>query len=330
MMWLAALLLAAAPAEPACSPATATSVSFERLKSNPERWIGRCVTVSGAAWGNRLYDGIGGLYRARRWRGGWRRRIGLYRYRDEGEVEQPARQVAVTGTADTCGRIAAEAEAENAVEQARLDAEGKGDKVITMLTGYCHYHGGAIIHVAEETADPDFVLTRLVGEGARRRYGSLALDPAEWIRLRRARALAAEISDAVAAGDRERLSRLFGEYGADREELDYMLDRPDSPFRELRDARRRPSIAVLVEEFDADGQPLRRRSDFNATLCFCRNGHCGEVWPIVGFDTWNRPDQPYACIESEDQGDSRWLDVRIDEAPLAEPARTAFRARSPD
>jgi hypothetical protein len=334
MMWLAPLLLAAAPAEPAaaaCTAATASPVSVERLVANPRKWIGRCVTVSGAAWGQGLYGGVGGVYLARRWRGGWRHRIGLYRYGDAKRVEEGIRRSTVTGRADTCERIAAGAEAENAAEQARLDAEGKGEMVISMLTGYCHYRGGPIIHVAEEAAELGAAPARLVGKGARRRYGSLALDPPEWVKLGRARALAAEIRDALAAGDRERLSNLFGESGADDEELAYMLDRPDSPFREIRDPRRRPAIAVLVEEEDYGGRPLRRRADFNAFLCFCRGGNCADLWPIVDFDASNRPDQPFACVESEeDELGGRWLRVRIDEAPLAEPARTAFPARSSD
>jgi hypothetical protein len=307
MMWLAAFMLAPAPAEPPCNAATATRVSVERLAADPGSWIDRCVTVSGPAWGQSLYDGIGGLYLARRWRGAWRHRIGLYRYRDDEEVEG-VREVTVTGTVDACERIAAGAEAENAVEQARLDAEGKGERVITMLTGYCHYHGGA-----------------------RRRYGSLAVEPSDWAPLGRARRLAAEIRDALATGDRQRLSALSGEFGADDEDLVYLFDRPDSPFRELRDPRRRASIAVLVEETDHDGRPLQRRTDFNAFLCFCRKGDCDGLWPIVGFDTWNRLDKPYACIESEeDDTGARYLDVRIDEAPLAEPERTAFPAGSSD
>ncbi len=333
-MWLAPLLLAAAPAAPACTAATSIRVSVERLASNPRRWVGRCVTVSGPVRYHDMYSDVGGLYLTRRWASpaSWRHRIGLYRSGEADGVDRARlRQGTVTGIVDTCEGIYRRSETKNAVEQKRLDEEGRGEIIISMATGYCHYTGGTVIHVAEESNEPGASFTRLVGEGARARYGSLAVDPPEWISLRRVRAVAAEVRAAVAAGDRERLSALFGKFGAGPEELAYLLDRPDSPFRELRNPRRRPSIAVLVEEVDYGGEPLRRRADRNAYLCFCRRGDCSELWPIADFDTSNRPDRPYACLESEEDGAGfHFLRVPMDEGPLAEPARTAFPVRSPD
>lgn len=331
-MWLAALMLAPGPVAPSCTAATSIRVSVDRLATNRRRWVGRCVTVSGPAWYNDMYSDVGGFYLTRRWtsQAAWRHRIGLYRYGGEDEVARArVRQGTVTGIVDTCERIYQRSEAENAVEQKRLDAKGEGEIILTMLTGYCHYTGGTVIHVAEEAYEPGASFTRLIGEGARTRYGSLVVDPPQWISLRRARAVAADVRAAVTAGDRKRLSGLFGKFGAEPEELAYLLDRPDSPFRELRDPRRHPSIAVLVEEVDYGGEPLRRRTDRNAYLCFCRRGDCSKLWPIADFDTWNRPDRPYACLESEEDGAGfHFLRVRIGEAPLAEPARTAFPARS--
>jgi hypothetical protein len=331
MIWLAALLLAASPAPP-CTAATATKSTVERLAAHPERWAGRCVTVSGPAWEAAIYSGVGGLYLSRRWAlpVSRRHRIGLYRSGGHDPAWDRPEYRTVTGTVDSCERIYRRAEAENAIEQKELDSKGEGEIIITMLGGYCHYWPGTVIHVVEESADRRIALSRLVGEGARGRYGSLVRDPAEWVSLREARAVAARVRDAIAAGNRRRLSRLFGKFGAGPDELAYLLDDPRSPFRELRDPRRRPRMAVLVEETDYGGLRLERRADRNAYLCFCRNGDCDELWPIADFDTWNRADQPYACIESEEDGAGfHFLNVRIGEAPLAEPARTAFRVQPP-
>jgi hypothetical protein len=113
-----------------CNERVASKANLEELARNPERWIGRCVAVTGLWSGRALF--------ATRYSARVRypqsdetlveRRLGLYGLEKiaDGYPDSPSRYVAV-GVAGSCERL----------WQGSL-----------MVMGYCHYTGGAYLAVA--------------------------------------------------------------------------------------------------------------------------------------------------------------------------------------
>lgn len=110
----AALLLSPVQEPPACTARDATRTSVAAIGDNPERFIGRCVTVSGLASGVAIFSGVEGFYRTNRYGvsgnsdpGDLRRhRIGLYArnnaLRRMAAETQSALWITATGRVSTC------------------------------------------------------------------------------------------------------------------------------------------------------------------------------------------------------------------------------------
>jgi hypothetical protein len=319
-----------------CTPAVAQPVSVRQLASRPKRYHGRCVTVSGPTYLYRMYDGVPGIYLSiKRRSGGYvparnlRHRLGLYFGSGDGEDGRPGlpgelleayHPTTVTGVADSCGRMA-QALPRGVVQE--VDPEtGHPTVTITMLGGYCHYSGGAVVWVTQGTVDTTYRYERLVGEGARARYGTLVPAPRDWRHYRRLRELAHRFGRAVAAGNRAALSDLYGKFGASSDALRFLLEDTASPFVELRGAKRQLRFVILAEEWDQEGIPAAVRQTQDAVICFCRTTDCSSLWPIAEIDVGPDPDHPYACVEvSEDATGAVFLDelsYRGLRAPLRE------------
>ena len=328
---IAALIAAAAsvqgapaplPPLPPCTAAEAVRTSVVEIGSHPDRFLDRCVTVSGAFAGVSMYSGREGLYLVQRFgRDGnvpganLVHRIGIDNQGLRDLRLRYPQQAIVTGRVDSCAR-----------RYARIQAAGG----IPFLGGYCHYYSGPTILVSAY-ALTEARYERLTGEGARSAYGNLVAMPADWPHRAELEAVTAEFLQAIRAGDRAKLAALnetnpeTNEHG--RALLFDLLQNPDSVFAQLRTAA--PAQAAVFLLAAEDGTPLGRADGPAATICFCRTADCADRWPIALNDANNDPDRPYACIRAEprDYPPRRVvLNMPFGGGWVTEPAATAFRA----
>lgn len=311
---IALAVAAAQPAQapPPCTARHAIGTDVVAIASAPERFLGRCVTVTGALADITMFSGREGLYLASRFGPGrnaaaanLRHRIGIDNQEIRNLRMSRPMPATVTGRVDTCER--------------RRDGAP-----FAMLTGYCHYAGGPTIVVdAYEIGDRGY--ERLTGEDARRRYGNIAFMPADWPHRARLERLAAQFLAALRAGDRAVLAALHDirpeSTNESRAQLSTLLDDPASLFVQLRGGAPSQS-AIFVVSRDGAAIPADRLSGI---LCFCRAGDCTERWPIAFHDADGDPDRPYACTHVQPwESAGFWTPARG--GGLAEPLRTAFRA----
>lgn len=295
MMILAAILalVGAQPAsQPVCTSRQAQATTIEAITAAPERWLDRCVTVSGIADGLRLYSGVEGVYRSRRFGAdgnfvpeNLRHRIGIdsQNIRTDHSLGERASRITVIGTVDSCER-----------RTQRIRDQGR----IAFLGGYCHYESGPTIVVSHHEVHPGRFF-RLIGEEARRRLGNLAIAPAGWSHRVAVERIARDYLTAVRARDRAVLVDLHAEYG-DRqrdEVLTWLLDDPASSFRRMRNLP--PSRSEILIIFREGNAPGTSGEHFGAEVCFCRSGDCTGRWPIALRDADAGADRPYACIHVE-------------------------------
>ncbi|HWT13046.1 MAG TPA: hypothetical protein VN231_09870 [Allosphingosinicella sp.] len=323
ILFIAALAVAAsaapeAPGQP-CSRDGAISATVAEIARDPDRFLDRCVTVTGALAGIRMYSGREGLYLAHRvGRNGnpvaanLAHRIGIDS-QDLRELRMRYPQLTtVTGRVDSCER-----------RSARIVAAGG----IPFLGGYCHYEGGPTIVVdAYNLTEQRF--ERMIGEEARREFGNLAAMPPDWPHRPRVEAMATEFLGALRAGDRAKLSELHGIRGEedehDRALLFSLLEDRDSVFAEIRQASS-PQSAVFVSAAE-DGTPLAAPEGPAALVCFCRGPDCAGRWPIAGNDANNEPRRPFACTRvepSEEDALGATLRTPIGGGWVTEPAQSA-------
>jgi hypothetical protein len=136
-MLLLALLLASPPG---CDTSSATRTSVLAIRADPERFVGRRVTVTGFSNGISLFAHprpLKQLLKAKRWGSADKSQmIGVYalpRLDEAMQAEERRRGLewTVTGIVDTCERMIARSEAE------------AGD--IVYVSGYCHYWDGPVL-----------------------------------------------------------------------------------------------------------------------------------------------------------------------------------------
>jgi hypothetical protein len=324
MMLLTALLALLAqapePPRPHCDASNSIVTTIPGIQAEPARFIGRCVTVSGAVSGRRLYTGREGIYLvSRAWeaRAGdspdFRHRLGIDGQTMRGLARHPS-WTTVTGWLDSC---------ELRAERARRRPLAPGEIRIPSLGGYCHWEGGPVL-VPSDYSLRELRYDRLVGEEARQLYGNLAPMPAVWPFRRQMEVMAGDFLAALRSADREALEALYDDQ-IGREDLSYLIDDPASPFAELRGSA--PSQTAHFVGMAPDGS-LLDRDEPDATICFCRSGDCSNKWPIARFDAENAPERPFACIRVVPRD---WvtrgfgLDTMTRGGWLYEPAATAFR-----
>jgi hypothetical protein len=325
---LAALALAAPAAGTPCAPDDSIRTTVTDIGDNLDDYLGRCVTVSGPASSIALFSGVEGIYRSQRLaadgnpdpREARRHRLGLYSGDNEIHRMKPANLpwLTVTGTVDSCER-----------KQKRAEAAAGRDSII-MMSGYCHYYGGAVIDAVDFSLDRSKTPRRLTGESARRRVGDLVSAPADWPHLEAMRRLGEEFRTALRSGDKEALARLHDmdskPEGQDSPYLDTLVAGAASPFAEIR---RDPALpmAIFVRRSDLDRARAGRPPEepFGA-ICFGRSGDRPVAWPISANDADNDPARPYACtsIAWRDWAKRRiGLYTRLSRGGwLAEPARS--------
>lgn len=322
---LSALLFAAQPVAVASEPCTedeAIPTTVVEIATDPDRFLDRCVTVTGAVAGVSMYSGREGMYLAFRYGtdGNYSaesrlHRIGIDRQDIRNLRLAFPRQTTVTGRVDSCER-----------RFDRVVAAGG----IPFLGGYCHYFSGPTIMV-DSYAITERRHERMTGETARARYGNLAFMPDDWPGRPGAEAIVAEFLTALRTGNREKLAELHdfddenNEY--QRGVLSDLLTRSHSPFAEARLAE--PSQVAFFVSMAGDGSLLSHEGMGSAsTVCLCRTNDCTGLWPISLNDANNAPDRPYACtfLQANEHGPA-WLVTPDDGGWLTEPAATAFASR---
>ena len=330
-MFIAGLLaLIAQPAEtptPQCSAANSVQTTIAEIQRDANRFMNRCVQVSGLISGRTIYSGRDGIYLVSRSRSANNQARANFEHRlgiDSQQLGLPLGQpswATVTGWVDSCEQRAARR------QRAR---EARRDPLIGTLGGYCHWEAGLVLvpsdHVVREVR-----VERLTGESARQRFGNLVRMPTDWPQRMAVDGFAADFLAALRARDRERMAELHDIRPTtgrqdDRAMLDMLLSEPESPFAGIRDAEA-PQMAIFVQR-EHDGS-LRDRDAPSALICFCRSADCTDRWPIAHLDADNSPDRPYACTRVEPRdwmrrgaGLSTGLSRR---GFLAEPTETAFR-----
>lgn len=331
---LLVLLAAAAPAGPAamptqpCTAREAVRANVVEITSRPDRYYGRCVTVTGPYAGITMYSGHEGIYRVNRYgpdgnptaadRG---HRIGIDRQQLRNLGLRHPLLTTVTGRVDICERRRARFE-----QQAR----DRGQPAIFMLGGYCHYHGGPTIVVhAFQITERSF--ERLSGEPGRRDLGNLAPMPADWPHRAAVEALTVDFLAALRAGDRPALAALHNirpdsSNGHDRSRLYALLESTESPFAAFR--RAAPAQTAWFVSASA-GNPLAADAYVSGRVCFCRTADCTGRWPISASDADADPERPYVCVSIEPRD---WTPRRAGFSTptpgsgwLQEPAATAYR-----
>jgi len=332
---LSSILLASfqpAASPPACTPDRAERTSVAAIARNPDRFVGRCVTVSGPVGGTMIYTDNEGIYLAHRGRGGHSagppaslHRVGLYSPNAEIRARYsrpPPVRLTVTGTVDTCARM-----------RQRVEAENRPGQVLTMLGGYCHWQGGPVIHAVSWRENASRRYERLMGESARARLGSLAQIPADWPHRPDLEAFARDFLHALRAGDRAALAQLHDISPAGRERdatLHALLDAPGSVWAEVRQGPT-PQQVIFTEAMTQSSALGAADELPDGLVCYCRVRDCSQTWPIAWADADNAPERPYACtfVQPADWLPRRaWLDTPQRPAWHPEPRRTAFRRRS--
>src|SRR6185436_4112182 len=98
----------------ACTAATAVRAAVTEITRRPDRFMGRCVTVTGPASGTTIYSGVDAIYLGQipgvvSGPAATRGLIGLYseghRLRTELAPERGLAHLVVTGTVDSCERM---------------------------------------------------------------------------------------------------------------------------------------------------------------------------------------------------------------------------------
>jgi hypothetical protein len=323
-----------------CTPATAIEATVGQVGGDLQKYMGRCVTVAGPFGRTALYGRVEDLYLANRYglRGNpdpeveRRARVGLYSKNNElRQLRTPGAGLAhirVTGTVDSCGRKQAAAEAHES---------SLGRPAIVMMSGYCHYHDGAVIDVTSYAIDPARRYERLLGSDAQARLGDIVEMPGSWPYAGELRGMAAKFLAALRAKDRTLLAELHDRPVSstnehDQSVLTLLVDQPDSPFAQLRFSAFNAPLRLYVPQIEALQHRQGTKLAFVRGLaCFCRTADCHGRWPISLNDGDNWTTRPYACISIHKQdwpGGKLIVETPVSSGGwLKEPAHTAFRGR---
>jgi hypothetical protein len=322
---LAAFILAAAqgtaPSPQACQASNSVRTTVAEIGRNHDRFLDRCVTVSGALIGIRIYDDRDGIYLTHRFgRDGntppteTHRSIGLDNQEIRNLQMRYPHEATITGRVDSCRR-----------RSDRVVARGG----IPFLGGYCHYSSGPTI-IVDAWNITERSYERMTGENFRRRFGNIGFMPADWPSRPAVENLIAEFLQALRAGDRAKLSELHEARSSnehDRSVLYALIEDRDSVFAQVRQMAA-PQTAIFVHMAE-DGSFLGREDTaISALACFCRSADCSDRWPISINDANNQAHRPYACTRIEPRD---WtarkaaFNTPIRGSVLHEPARTAFR-----
>jgi hypothetical protein len=284
-----------------CSARLAHPVRLESLASNPTRYLGRCLRISGLLIGRTLFTDVDGYYLRGAYEsdsfhsGEDRFHIGLYMDDPLAEKIQTAQafQTTVIGVAGSCEQL-------------------WGPNVM-MLIGTCHYAGGAILAAASLTPVP---LLRLTGESARIRVGNMHVAPADWPERATVTAFANRWLHDIESGDAADYGIVNG---SDQypDTADLVFHDIPSPFETFRGT----SIQPQLEIFLTHDQPPHHPDELHRVTisCFCRIADCTGRWPISTMDAANAPQRPYVCMTLYREKDRDTAETETDGRHVEEP-----------
>lgn len=286
MITFLAALAAAADPNPPCTARNSTATTIEAITSDPERWLDRCVRLSGIAGGLVLHSSRESMYRTSRYGedgnripANLRSRIGLdsRELRVHPLLRREARRIELFGRVDTCER-----------RTQRIRAAGG----IPFLGGYCHYEAGPTVAVAGYRIVSG-QYRRLVGEAQRRRVGDLVEPPPEWEWRDELEKVARDFAEAVRSADRPRLAAFlsYGE-GMEEKQIEAILQSP--AYTPLR-AGHKGEIRIFTHMIGGRFRPSDSGHVF-AHLCYCRTPDCAGRWPIASRDADAGASRPYVCV----------------------------------
>ncbi len=316
---LALALQASASEEASCTRRTARRATVVQIARQPERFLDRCVTVTGAFAGITLYSGREGMYLVGRYgRDGNRvaanqvHRIGIDNQQMRNLRMRYPQETTVTGRVDSCER-----------RSQRIIAAGG----IPFLGGYCHYHDGPSIVVSAYSIT-ERQYDRLMGEDARQRFGNLAPMSVDGGSRDVIEAAAAAFHQALRARDRARLMQMHDIRTENPQERTLLYSLLESQYSVFRQVRERDSVqTAFFVTADENGAPFdEQRPLAAATICYCRTNDCAGRWPIALNDANNEENRPYACTQFQvQQGDRQVFSTSTDGGWMREPASTAIR-----
>jgi hypothetical protein len=288
--WLLVTASMARSDEPVrCSAQNSELATVPSIAAEPERYLGKCVALSGVMQRFFLFESVDGVYLQPREplnpsSSGFR--LGLDHISEVFSEEY--RHVAITGRVQDCEAV-----------RGAVDAS-VGPNEIVLISGYCHYYNGAYVWVDELEPRRGRPFDRRMGSYERKDYGDLEPAPQNWPHRATVEALAEQFLQALRTRDRERLAGLhFRDVGLEWEDdeealLRFLLAR-DSPFADVRDGRAPPEQMILVER--ASLEPDADDDNYSAIVCFCREPSCAGRWPIASFDADNVRARPFVCTD---------------------------------
>ncbi|HEY4943709.1 MAG TPA: hypothetical protein VII56_19940 [Rhizomicrobium sp.] len=263
-----------------CSVHRAHPVRLMSFASHSERYLGKCLRLSGLLIGRTLFTGIDGYYRRGSYesdsflKGEERFHIGLYASSVLLEKFQNSQafRATVIGIASTCEQL-------------------NGPTVI-MVLGACHFTSGAILAVATARTRPT-VLVRLTGERARQRVGNMQAAPTDWPERATIAAFASRWLNDIQSGNVADYKVVNG--GASYlDTSSYVFTDIPSAFESFRGKHSQPQLEIFLTRENPPFYPdeLHRV----AISCFCRKADCTGLWPISTMDAANAPQRPYVCM----------------------------------
>lgn len=310
-----------------CSASNAVEATVRQIASNPMEYIARCVNVLGVMRGVDLFEDVDGVYL------------------EPADTLDPSSDGAQIGL-DNLGKRYSEDYQHVAIigrvqdcEEARACAQASaGPDSIVMVAGYCHMANGAYIWIEELRRRKGRPFERQMGSVARPGYGDLIPAPPDWIHRAKIASLANEFLEVVQAEDAERLLALhYRNVGLDWEDEEaelvrFILKDRSSPFREFRNRLERPQTEIFVRRESLDLEGERGSSNYQATVCFCREADCSGRWPIATFDADNLRTRPYVCTTIDPYFIGRTtvphFTTALGKVGLAEPKRRDSNKRS--
>jgi hypothetical protein len=272
--------------EAQCLNGNAIEVSFDTLAAFTDRYVGKCVQVSGLRDGPALFNSAAVYYRlgpvmSEAPTALKTQRIGLYDRNISLRAFQKVEFVSVIGVLGQCDKLYA--------------------KGAAPVTGYCHYTRGPYINVATITAAP-LVFRRPVDEVSRRSFGNLKPLSGVWLHRSVVEPLVVRWMSDLQKADVEDFARLNDESFIDLEDQTSLFYAafvsPNSAFAAFRGR----AVTPVPAFFAVDPPRYEATREFaNSAVkefvaCFCRESRCEGRWPISTMDAMNADNRPYACL----------------------------------
>lgn len=276
-----------------CVPENSKATTIATVVSDPEAWMGKCVSVDGLYLNERVYADLDGIY-------------GLNANFIGGFIDgmQP---LAGAWRGSFIGRVSDCAVWEEVLLNGQL--RGPGINLHGRTLGCLAPEGPMLMFMTASGLEPSGLRRRVVGA----KGGNLLPAPAEWPHRHELDARAEAFAQAMASADASTLGALLD--NGYRAEL--LLSDAKTAFAGMKQSGARDRVLLMQRTTEPDRMA--------GEACWCLTRDCSKLWPIDARDADNQPGRPYACLRMEGLLiDGAWryhLDASHDVAGLAEPKR---------